>query len=70
MFQSPPKAGVNHKNWSKLDPNELLVHNLKSLDQLDDIIEDHMRSKYEKKFMKKTEKKQISKSLLKPFVMG
>jgi len=55
---------VNKKHWSKLDPNELLVHNLKSLDQIDDIIEDQMRLQYQKEFIKKTTKKNIEKHLV------
>ena len=42
----PPLPGQS--KWLKLDPNELLVHNMRSLDHLDDVIEDKMRETFVK----------------------
>ena len=53
MFGGPPSAAENKKDWNKLDPNEILVHNMRSLDSIDDLIEDKMRKEYEAKFKSK-----------------
>lgn len=47
-FSGPPVPianGSNIKQWSRLDPSEIIIHNLKCQDQLDDFIEDQMRQK-------------------------
>jgi hypothetical protein len=41
----PPLPGQS--KWLRLDPNEILVHNMKALDHVDDLIEDKMRERYE-----------------------
>lgn len=38
--------------WKRLDPSEILVHNVKCQDQIDDILEDEMRKHYKTKFIK------------------
>lgn len=44
IYSGPPLSIVNgggsRTQWSRLDPSEIIVHNLKCQDQLDDYIED------------------------------
>jgi hypothetical protein len=54
-YGRPPIAHpiANMKQWNRLDPSEILVHNVKCLDQVDDLLEEEMRKQFKAKFMRK-----------------
>jgi len=58
MFGGPPLASkrLNPNQWARLDPSEILVHNVKSQDQLDDILEDRMRAELARELLAKARK--------------
>ena len=50
MAQHPGQMNSNNLHqWNRLDPSEILVHNVKCQDQLDDYLEQQMRLDYERK---------------------
>ena len=55
LYGGPPVASrrMNANQWSRLDPSEILVHNVKCQDQLDDIIEDRMREEFARQIIQK-----------------
>ena len=52
----PPLSVVNGKgqpnHWNKLDPNEIINYGLKTMDRLDDFIDNEMRKEYFEKLSK------------------
>lgn len=49
--------------WKRLDPSEILVHNLKYHDQVDDMIEAAMRKNFKTQFLRRGEKTAKEKGL-------
>ena len=39
--------------WTRIDQNEMLIHNIRGLDHIDDIIEDKMREQLKKTLIEK-----------------
>ena len=57
-YGGPPLATAtsNLNQWNRLDPSEILVHDVKCQDQIDDLLEDQMRNIFKEKFVKKAKK--------------